>query len=457
VCCAKPLSRSGAIQVASYITKETLEHSFNPTHHPTPLRALPTPLRALFRAASLFTMAKPTAKSTPTRAGPGRPKKAEVLGAAPVVATDLVEPEPEPKQRGRPKTKSRPAAAAAETIATLPKKRAAGRPPKAATDSTLNVELEPTPATPKKRGRPSKAATETIAILPKSRPGRPRKETTTTASLLNRIAGSPRVSKRAPAKRASPQVSRRESVARINPRVGSKLRTRTAPVKKELESAKKAPKTKKATKATKATAGLGRGRPRKDASAPVSAKNIPKTARQAISKPVAPRKRRGYTTFEVPDKFAAQMQKYLLDLKATTKEAEEEQDHIVQDQEVNAEANSIDQDEDAEEGAQEEVQLVIVAKPAEEETYEEEAEDFAGDLDEMAGEIEVEYEIREETIIEEPTNQDFQMQGSIEDELNRAVSSELTPSYNDDFEELAHEASILQQSLGADEARGLFA
>jgi hypothetical protein len=427
---------------------------------------------------SLFTMAKSAAKSTPLRAGRGRPKKADVFGAAPVVATDP------PKKRGRPSTV-------------------------AAVINEPLVELEPTPVMSKKRGRPSKAAAakvvedapqptpksktaaaETIAIPPKKRAGRPAKAAT--ASSLNRVAGSPRVSKRAPAKRASTAATAKP-VARIDPRVRSKLRTRNAPVKKgpaPIETPKKPAKRAKqetasvqppkkrgrpaaATKtATKATAGSGRGRPRKDASAqvdtkkaPVATKKAPKTARQAISKPVAPRKRRGYTTLEVPDKFAAQIQQHLLDLEAAEEapeeaadeEAEEEQEHIFQDQDVNAEVTPVDEDENAKEDAQEEVQLVVVVKPAEEETYEEGAEDFAGEPDETAGEIEVEYEIREETIIEEPTNQEFQMQGDIEDVLNRAVSSELTPSYDDDFEESAHDTSILQQSMGANDASGLFA
>jgi hypothetical protein len=479
-------------------------------------------------------MARPAAKATTVRASRGHPKKSDVFGAAPVVATDP------PKKRGRP-----------STVAAVIKEPL--------------VELEPSPATPKKRGRPSKAAAKEAAEdapqpTPKSRPGRPAKTAAvekiatppkkklvgrppkaTTTSSLNRVAGSPRVSKRAPTKRVSTATTS-----------AANLRTRTAPVKKDpvpVEAPKKrgrpaatkkdttsaeAPKrrgrpatTKKDTTSTEApkkrgrpaaakkdttsteapkkrvrpaatkdttsveapkkggrktaaksankpAAGSGRGRPRKDASAPAAAKKASKTARAAISKPVAPRKRRGYTTLEVPDKFAAQLQNLLLTLQndevnqdegqptieeAEEESAEEEQEHVFQDQDVIVDESPIDKDEDAEESAQEEVHSTVVVNPVEEKIYEEEVIAFSGDLDEPAvdGNIEIEYEVREETIIEEPTNQQLQMQEILEDRIHGAVRSELTPSINNDFEESAHETSILQRSMVDNDASRLFA
>jgi hypothetical protein len=228
----------------------------------------------------------------------GRTTKADVVAAP-------VEPVEPPKKRGRP---SRAAAeevvavieapkrrrrslvapeAAVEEEAPAPKKRM-GRPPKAQV-------VEAPAETPKKRaGRPAKVkATIAVAIegTPKRR-GRPAKNA---AVDLSRVAGSPRVTKsRArPAAKAAP-------TPRIDPRVRSKLRTRL-PAGQKVEQPVAAQPTKR------------RGRPAAvKAALPAPIKG--KVTKAAATKPVAPRKKRGYTTLDVPDRFAAKVQIYLQEL-----------------------------------------------------------------------------------------------------------------------------------------------
>lgn len=187
-------------------------------------------------------------------------------------------------------------------------------------------------AAPKKRvGRPrNEDAAPGIPATPKRR-GRP-------ALDLNRVVGSQRVAKRTSTRskaavRAPPKPA---AVPRINPKMRSRLRTRTAPVEKKVtvEPAKKRrgrPRNTEIEEVLASNKVVSRGR---KASAPVSVA----TAKKATARPktAVPRKRRGYTSFEVADKFAAQVKQYILDLQAedaanaaaAAGEADDEGEHI---------------------------------------------------------------------------------------------------------------------------------
>lgn len=242
-------------------------------------------------------MAPNTQTATPRR--PGRPKKVALSPAAAPVASET------PRRRGR-----QPKAATVQVAAEAPKKR--GRPARVEAE-----EAAPVVQNAPKRGRPAKtAAPEPVteeAPAPKKR-GRPAKNAPTVD--LKRVAGSPRVAKRSsplskPAPRASKPVA---PASRINPRLRSKLRARVPA----------AQKTNKEEPAPPAHPAKKRGRPAKAVQAPAPNKM---TARKAIAtkaKAAAPRKRRGYTSFEIPDKFAAQVQQFIQDLHNA--ESSEEQD-----------------------------------------------------------------------------------------------------------------------------------
>lgn len=282
-------------------------------------------------------------KAQTSTARRGRPAKAAVPELAIPVAA-MVSPRP-PKKRGRP------AKTDAVETATLepPKKR--GRPAKTQVDAPIaqidgaikrgrrslaaaNAAVTDAPIPTKKRaGRPAKAAAVTeVPIVPKKR-GRPRKEDVVPeapATLkrrgrpaldLNHVAGSPRVTKRAsppskPVARAPPKVA---AAPRINPKMRSRLRQRTVLVEKVKEEparpVKKArSRPKQVDVEAEASAPEKKGRRGRKASAPVSATLAKKVT--ARPKTAAPRKRRGYTSFEVADKFAAQVKQFITDLQA---------------------------------------------------------------------------------------------------------------------------------------------
>jgi hypothetical protein len=315
----------------------------------------------------------PPKKATDALRGRGRPKRDAALEPAPAAnapakrgraaKADVVEapvkPVEPPKKRGRPGK-----AAVEETVAVVeapkrgrrslvapevavqeeeptPKKRM-GRPPK--------TQIAAKPAeTPKKRaGRPAKAdATIAVAVEETvKRRGRPAKNAA--AVDLNRVAGSPRVTK----SRARPAAKATTAAAapRIDPRVRSKLRTRV-PQAQKVEQAVVAQPTKR------------RGRPAKAAvkvapPAPIKAK----ATKAAAVKPVAPRKRRGYTTIEVPDRFASEVKRYLKELLeeetnlppvdgaaeevAEQHEEEDVGEDVEEDVEVEAEAGAEEEDVD---------------------------------------------------------------------------------------------------------------
>ncbi|KZM26745.1 DNA binding [Ascochyta rabiei] len=264
----------------------------------------------------------------------GRPAK--VAAPEPAIPVAVTVPPNPPKKRGRP-----PKTNTVETVTVEPPKRRGRQPnpkndkPIAQIDSAIRrgrrslaaaeEAIAEAHVSPKRRpGRPSKAtstAAAAEAIAPKKRGGRPRKEDVVPEALitpkrgrrptldLNRVAGPSRVTKRtSPRSKPVARASKVVAAPRINPKMRSRLRQRTAPiekVKKEaLQPVKKA-----------------RGRPKKvqvevgrKPSAPVPAAPVKKVT--ARPKTVAPRKRRGYTTLEVPDKFAAQVKQLVADLQA---------------------------------------------------------------------------------------------------------------------------------------------
>jgi hypothetical protein len=268
----------------------------------------------------------------------GRPAKTDVAEAGTVVL---------PKKRGRPSK-----AQADESIAQIDKAIKRGRRSIAAAEEA--VAEAPTPK--KRAGRPPKAAAIVAdeAIVPKNRGGRPRKDNIVPdapaapkprgrpALNLDRVAGPSRVAKR---------VTKPTKVAaapRVNPKMRSRLRQRTAPVEKvnkePVQPVKKA-----------------RGRPKKiEAPAPLPKKAVGRKAGAAAPavatntsvrpKTAAPRKRRGYTTVEIPDKFVQEVRRLISDLEAdemadirAAEQADEEGDELDIEVELGPEDDNADQ------------------------------------------------------------------------------------------------------------------
>ncbi|CAO2647161.1 Nn.00g080830.m01.CDS01 [Neocucurbitaria sp. VM-36] len=226
--------------------------------------------------------------------GPGRPKKAVAPEPSPITMKSP------PAKRGRP-----PKAVAVNLAAVIPKKR--GWPSKAQDEEAAFLSEDVSP--PKKRvGRPRKedAPVDDAPALKKR--GRPAKST---APILSRVVGSPRVTKRSSLPpRSTPKAAATTPALRTDSRIPSRLRARHPPAPQvALEETAHQP--------------AKRGRPRRSALGVTSPKpaaatrKASKTAVEKQAKPTkaaAPRKRRGYTVLEVPDKFAAQMKRFLQDL-----------------------------------------------------------------------------------------------------------------------------------------------
>jgi hypothetical protein len=225
------------------------------------------------------------------------------------------------KKRGRPAKSQTNAEDPVSIIAERPKKR--GRPSKITAE-----EVAPDASKPTKRGRKSSAPELAVPVAtpveepPKARGGRPRKGVVASATPtprkrgrppkaeavdLNRVAGTPRVSKRSSTQSAKAQSSKPAAVtSRLAPRMRSKLRTRLSPAKK-------------VSKEEPAPQPARRGRPPKNA-APAAKKaaghkatEVP-VAKPTKSKPAAPRKMRGHTVRQIPDKYIAQVDQFLHDL-----------------------------------------------------------------------------------------------------------------------------------------------
>jgi hypothetical protein len=353
--------------------------------------------------------------------GRGRPAKrsaapepapaANAVERGRVAKVDAVEaPSETPKKRGRPaKTQDREPVAVAEPFkrgrralaapespvqdAPAPKKRS-GRPPKK--QVTEAPAAEPIPK--KRAGRPSKAdaAVEKAIATPRPR-GRPAKRPLQPLSYLGRVAASPRVSKHS---KPIPRATKAAAAApRIDPRVRSKLRSRLPPAAKPTQEVVSQP-TKR------------RGRPPKASVAAAQAPSPKKAAgrkatKAAVAKPTAPRKRRGYTMLEIPDKFAAQVKQYLQELQdAETLPAPVEEDTEAE-AEVEAEAGAEEEEQDM--IVEEDIQITSATADADigdafvvaEQVAD--AEDFAGDQDKDDMQEETVQNIIVEEVEGEPT------------------------------------------------------
>jgi hypothetical protein len=325
----------------------------------------------------------PPKAQTDALRGRGRPKRSAAPDPTPIV-------EDAPKKRGRAAKVEVEVAAAAQ----VPKKR--GRPSKAPVEEPLVVAeppsrgrrtpIAPEPVTeemeaPKKRmgrprkeevaeapvpvekkrvGRPAKtaiAAAEEAPITPRRR-GRPSKNA---ALDLDRVVGSARVTKRtSPRSKSNTKATTAAPQPRLNPRVRSKLRNRLPPAQKAISEQPVARPVKRRGRPAKATSTAltpNKGRGRKP-----TQKSVLEPTNTAITKPSAPRKKRGITMLEVPDKFAAQLNQYLQDLHdAETLPTPVEEE----DEEAQAEA-----------GADEETQVEDDLDPIGEESMEDNDEDM---------------------------------------------------------------------------------
>jgi hypothetical protein len=243
-----------------------------------------------------------------------------------------------PKKRGRPIRATDPVVVidaprrgrrslAAEDA---PKKRIGRRP--------IVVKAAPAPKTRVALARKEEIVVEQAVAVPKKRGGRPAETVN-----LHRVVGSPRVAKpTSPRSKPAPAPT-----PRMNPLLRSKLRTRLSPAK-VIEAAPQAPKRRgRPPKAVPATAPAPKkGRVGKPAPA-VAAKPVKAAVtKAAVTKP--PRKKRGITSLDVPDKFVAQVEQLLqqlqdIDSLPTRVEEEDEEQH--------------EEDAEAQAGAEEDVEI----------------------------------------------------------------------------------------------------
>jgi hypothetical protein len=397
-----------------------------------------TPTRSSGRAAKAVAAAA-IAKDTPKKRG--RPVKA----VAPAV------PDPTPKKRGRPaRAKAEDEVAAALGPAAEQPKKGRGRGRKAAEPVPAPV-AEEAPA-PKRRGRkpaepaPEPAVQDAPAVrdapAPKKRAGRPRKAQVEAPATpkrrgrpsasgldLNRVAGPSRVSKRASSKKtAPPAVGTRSS-----PRT-SRTRTR-APKQTKKASAAAAPKQKTLPKANKAVPKEApkpkkrMGRPPKNATANPTkqtptkpAERKTKDARVVKSSP-KPRKKRGYTTIDVPDRHADAMIDYLqqlMDAEEEAKDAEVDVDIVMDDVEdveatedepTNGDSGSVNPEDEEEVDVQledEEEPILVFEEVAEEVLSDDDDDDEPQEL----------YRAVKDAPIKHEDNLDDAQQHAVQDNIN---------------------------------------
>lgn len=421
------------------------------------------PLRGPGRKAAA---AEATPDATPAKRG--RPAaKADTVEVA-------VEP---PKKRGRPAKAKAEEAAAATQDAPQAKKR--GRPsmhaPKPmAEEEAATTEAAEEATAPRKRGRPRKEeAAADVPVTPKR--GRPAK---TAALDLNRVTGSTRVGKR-----TSPRSKPTKAVAappRQNARVRSKLRTRLPPAKNTTEE-EPAPKPAR------------RGRPPKNAAqAPAPKKTTGRKAMDAAvakppTRPLAPRKMRGHTVRQIPDKYVAQIDQFLYELmKAGPSDAapvEDEQDNteptgagaddqgdedgLVSSEQDRDEYQDVgeysdgagidadDQQDDAQDGHADEDEAVVAQSDQLEEHDQEVSDDFdenmSGESDGPLQEVQPDMSMQETVLMEQDSEQGHV---AVEEEVHMEIADETNGSEDtqallsgEDKENLVQENSRPSASL----------
>lgn len=350
---------------------------------------------------------KAAAQAAPVDVTPSRARRAQ-----PGVTKPHAEPQATPvaQDTTTPKKRGRPAKIHAENVLVenahvenaLPKSR--GRPRK---QENIDTPAVPTKTAAKRVGRPVRAPTELqleelAQVIPRRR-GRPPKASSGAGEGV--VAGPSRVTKRVG------RVPKAVVTPRIDPRIRSKLRTRIP--KKEI-------KEKEPTQVAASAAPKRRGRPPKNAPpapVPVSKKNK-KTARDAVNKPVV-RRRRGFVTLDVPKKFAAQMQQYLLNLQAEADaEAATEADVAAAFADGVAQVDGtndgntgpfadLEPELDAEEGAQEDLARALDEVPSEDQ-YMDDSEDAEQEEMEQQSEEELEEKLErvvgEEVVFREEVN-----------------------------------------------------
>jgi hypothetical protein len=263
----------------------------------------------------------PTSK---TRGRPARVKAGDAAAAAPEPAAEqpktgrgrgrkAAEPVPEPIAQEAPVPKKRGRKAAAPAPEPVAQEApAAKRRGRKAAEPAPEPAVQDAPVPKKRGGRPRKAQVEAPAT-PKRR-GRP----SASGLDLNRVAGPSRVSKRASSKRtappafgtrSSPRTSRTRAPKQMKKAPAAAALKHNTPPKARKAAPKEAPKSKKRI-----------GRPPKNVAATPTKKIATRPAERktkdarVVKSPPKPRKRRGYTTIDVPDRHADVIIDYLQQL-----------------------------------------------------------------------------------------------------------------------------------------------
>lgn len=379
------------------------------------------------RTTKAATPAEPTALSKKR----GRAAKVEIAVSEPdepdAPAQPIVAPKT-PGRGGRPRKEPAVEAAKPSEEDPVPKKRS-GRPRKEPTVAAVTaIEAD---AAPKKRGRPRKSdapTKEAPPAMPK-RAGRPPRKA---VADLDRVAGSARVSKRIPRKAATAPAAAPASSSRIDPRVRSRLRNRV-------------PVLKKATPVAEETKPKRRGRAKKTAAHVPEKKTVErKTKAGRVAKaPTKPRKRRGYTQLDIPDRFVRQVDDFLQGLikaeqQATADDTEGDQAEMEDAQASAVEAQTlelegVEMEGDVDGGAQE--SLVNGQKHSDASEQQEPAEaenrDVEVDTEEHAKEH---VEIEEEIEVEIQEEIQDQLEDEIEDEMEAEMEEEMQANIGQDVQ-----------------------
>lgn len=343
--------------------------------------AAPTSSRSAGRAAKSAASAA-IANSTPQKRG-------RTAKPAPPAAPDSV-----PKKRGRPaRAKLQDDAAPDAVVNQSTKSRGRGRTAKGQPAQELPVQDVSAPKA--RRGRPPKAKSEPATIEAPATPKR-RGRPSTSGLDLNRVAGPSRVSKRASSKKSAPPAVG----IRSSPRTS---RTRAPKQAKKAPALSAAPKPKAVARSKRSAVNEAPkekkrlGRPPKNATSTPTKPTERKAKGARVAKPATkPRKKRGMTSIDVPDRFAPAMEDYLQQLYAAENPAADEQ---------NGEAEVGDVMEDAQ------------ATPTHEDNGEAEfEEDVDGELDSDEEPILVFEEIVEEVIGDDDAAQETTSDTEVDEE-----------------------------------------
>ncbi|KAJ5038614.1 hypothetical protein J3E72DRAFT_165650, partial [Bipolaris maydis] len=264
---------------------------------------------------------------------------------------------------------------AVETPAATPAKKR-GRPAKSQTSASQSTPIASEP--PKKRGRPSKVTAEDVAVLPDAseptKRGRGRKLDTSKSATLaatpnkakskgtkgnieavaNIVEPTPRRRGRPP-KASGLDLKRVVGTTRVGKRQAAQHRTTRSATTTTTTASKlrtRLPPASKVFKEEPAPPPARRGRPPKNAAqapvVPLAKKKTPRGRKAAEvpvakpTKPLAPRKMRGHTVRQIPDRYIVQVDQLLHNLMqadidtASKKQVQEEEANHAHDIEVEA-------------------------------------------------------------------------------------------------------------------------